>query len=69
MKLETKETALQNLLNAGYAAEITATGLDVRGDNWSVHYSDLGQDHNEYSGEVPSEVEALAVWDDASTRA
>lgn len=64
----TKETALQNLLSAGYAAEITTTGLNVRGDNWSVHYSDLGQDHNKYSGNVPSEVEALAVWDDASTR-
>lgn len=64
----TKETALQNLLSAGYTAEITTTGLNVRGDNWSVHYSDRGQDHNEYFGNVPSEVETLAVWDDASTR-
>lgn len=66
--MNTKKTALQNLLTAGYAAEITSTGLNVRGQNWSVHYSDLGQDHNEYSGQIPDEVEALAVWDDASTR-
>ena len=60
-----KQTALKNLLSAGYAAALTGTGLEVRGSNWSVHYADHGQDFNEYRGEVPSEVEELAVWDDA----
>jgi hypothetical protein len=64
----TKEQALTNLTKAGYAAEITKTGLDVRGDGWNVHYDDRGQDHNEYTGQVPARVEELAVWDDASTR-
>ena len=64
----TKEQALTNLTEAGYAAEITKTGLDVRGDGWSAHYDDRGQDHNEYIGQVPAKVEELAVWDDASTR-
>ena len=62
----TKEQALKNLTEAGYAAAITKTGLDVRGEGWSVHYDDRGQDHNEYTGSVPSEVETLAVWDDAT---
>ena len=64
----TKENALKNLTAAGYNAEITKTGLDVRGDDWSVHYDDRGQDYNEYSGNVPAKVEELAVWDDATTR-
>ena len=64
----TLEQALTNLTEAGYAAEITKTGLDVRGDGWSAHYDDRGQDHNEYIGQVPAKVEELAVWDDASTR-
>ena len=63
-----KEQALTNLTEAGYAAEITKTGLDVRGDGWSAHYDDRGQDHNVYIGQAPAKVEELAVWDDASTR-
>lgn len=66
--MKTKKTALQNLISAGHNAEITSTGLNVRGDNWSAHYSDLGQDHNAYSGQTPNEVEQLAVWDEESTR-
>ncbi len=64
----TKEQALKSLTEAGYAAELTKTGLDVRGEGWSVHYDDRGQDYNEYNGNVPAKVEELAVWDDATTR-
>ena len=64
----TKENALKNLTAAGYEAAITKTGLDVRGEGWSVHYDDRGQDYNEYNGAVPAKVEELAVWDDATTR-
>lgn len=64
----TKENALKNLTAAGFNAEITRTGLDVRGEGWSVHYDDRGQDYNEYNGSIPSQVEELAVWDDATTR-
>jgi hypothetical protein len=68
MKEETKQSALKKLIDAGYAAALTATGLEVRGENWSVHYADRGQDFNEYHGDVPSEVEELAVWNDPTTR-
>lgn len=66
--MNTKESALKKLIAAGYASEITANGLRVSGQGWEVHYDDRGQDWNTYSGKVPSEVETLAVWDDASTR-
>jgi len=68
MKEETKQSALKNLIDAGYAAALTATGLEVRGENWSVHYADRGQDFNEYHGDVPGKVEELAVWNDPTTR-
>ena len=64
----TKQSALKKLIDAGYDAELTANGIEVRGENWRVHYADRGQDFNEYHGDVPSEVEELAVWDDATTR-
>lgn len=64
----TKEQSLKKLTDAGYSAEITKTGLDVCGEGWSVHYDDRGQDYNEYHGSIPSQVDELAVWDDATTR-
>lgn len=64
----TKQNALESLIAAGFASELTQTGLDVRGEGWNAHYDDRGQDYNEYNGSVPAKVEELAVWDDASTR-
>ena len=68
----TKTAALNRLLAAGYNATITATGITVSGTAdgtpWSAHYADAGQDANTYAGPVPAEVDALCVWDDASTR-
>jgi len=66
--MKTKKNALQTLIAAGFDAALTANGIEVRGENWSVHYADKGQDWNEYHGNVPSKVEELAAWDDAATR-
>jgi hypothetical protein len=64
----TKTLAFVNLIEAGYSAVLTKSGLDVRGEGWSVHYDDRGQDQNEYIGDVPPKVDEMAVWDDATTR-
>jgi hypothetical protein len=69
----TKTDALNRLLAAGYNATSTEAGICVSGTldgaHWSAFYADAGQDANTYNGPVPSEVDALCVWDDASTRA
>jgi hypothetical protein len=69
----TKAAAFNRLLAAGYNATRSATGITVSGTHdgahWSAFYADAGQDANTYNGPVPSEVDALCVWDDASTRA
>ena len=68
MKTHTKTSALTALRVAGYNAELNAAGLRVWGDNWEAQFTDLGQDHDAFTGDVPSKVHDLAVWDDASTR-
>ena len=66
--MKTKNSALTNLISAGQGAELNAAGLRVWGDNWEAQFTDLGQDHDTFSGDVPAQVHELAVWDDASTR-
>ena len=68
-KMKTKTSALTALLAAGFNAELNAAGLRVWGDNWEAQFTDLGQDHDTFTGQVPEQVHELAVWDDASTRA
>jgi len=67
-KPKTKTSALTALISAGFNAELNAAGLRVWGDNWEAQFTDLGQDHDTFTGDVPSQVQNLAVWDDASTR-
>jgi biotin operon repressor len=64
----TKEAAISRLEKAGYNAETVPGGVVVKGEDWEAFFADSGQDGNTYSGNVPSEVEALAVWDDTTTR-
>lgn len=64
----TKQAAAKKLIAAGYNCSVTDTGLYVWGDGWSATYGDRGQDHNGYIGNVPEEVELLAVWDNETTR-
>lgn len=64
----TKESAMKSLIAAGFAAEMTDTGIDVRGDGWNVHYDDRGQGWNIYNGTIPTKVEELAAWDDETSR-
>lgn len=66
--MKTKNSALTNLLSAGFNAELNAAGLRVWGDNWEAQFTDLGQDHDTFTADVPSQVHDLAVWDAASTR-
>jgi hypothetical protein len=66
--MKTKNSALTALLAAGFNAELNAAGLRVWGDSWEAQFTDLGQDHDTFSGDVPAQVHELAVWDDASTR-
>lgn len=64
----TKEAAITRLENAGYNAEAVTGGVVVKGEGWEAFFADGGQDGNTYTGNVPSEVDDLAVWDDAATR-
>jgi hypothetical protein len=66
--MKTKNLALTNLLSAGFKAELNAAGLRVWGDDWEAQFTDLGQDHDTFTGQVPAKVHELAVWDDATTR-
>ena len=66
--MKTKNSALTALLAAGFNAELNAAGLRVWGDNWEAQFTDLGQDHDTFIGQVPEQVHELAVWDDAATR-
>jgi hypothetical protein len=67
--MKTKTSALTALRAAGFNAQLTTAGLRVWGDNWEAQFTDLGQDHDTFAGDVPAQVHELAVWDDASTRA
>jgi len=66
--MKTKNSALTALLAAGFNAELNAAGLRVWGDNWEAQFTDLGQDHDTFTGQVPEQVHELAVWDDDATR-
>ena len=66
--MKTKTSALTALISAGFNAELNAAGLRVWGDNWEVQFTDLGQDHDTFTGDVPSIVHDLAVWDCEETR-
>lgn len=68
MKTNTKAAALNRLTDAGYKAELTKTGLRVTGPDWSVEFSDKGQDFDQRSGNVPSRVDELSCWDAPTTR-
>jgi hypothetical protein len=67
--MKTKNSALTALRAAGFNAELNAAGLRVWSDSWEAQFTDLGQDHDAFTGDVPAQVHELAVWDDASTRA
>ena len=67
--MKTKTSALTALRAAGFNAELNAAGLRVWSDSWEAQFTDLGQDHDTFAGDVPAQVHELAVWDDASTRA
>lgn len=64
----TKQVAYNKLTKAGYSATIERDGLSVTGNAWAVFYSDRGQDYNSYTGNVPPEVDDLAVWDEPEAR-
>ena len=63
-----REAAIIRLQNAGYSAEAAYGGVAVKGEGWEAFFADSGQDSNTYTGRVPSQVDDLAVWDDATTR-
>jgi hypothetical protein len=67
-KMKTKTSAFTALISAGFNAELNAAGLRVWGDNWEAQVTDLGQDHDTLTGDVPSIVHDLAVWDCEETR-
>lgn len=58
--------AFERLEAAGYDATISHNdeGLFVSGDDWEAFFSAHGQDHDTFSGDVPSEVHDLATWDE-----
>jgi hypothetical protein len=64
----TKAAAISCLEKAGYNAETVPGGIVVKAADWEAFFADSGQDGNTYSGNVPPEVETLAVWDDPTTR-
>ena len=64
MKTPTKNTALAALQNAGFNAELNTLGLRAWGDNWEAQFTDAGQDHDTFTGQIPSLVHKLAVWDE-----
>jgi hypothetical protein len=64
----TKQTAIKKLTAEGFNAELTTTGMRVWGEGWEANFTDAGQDSDTFSGDVPSRVHDLAVWDDESTR-
>jgi len=66
--MKTKNSALTALLAAGFNGELNAAGLRAWGDSWEAQFTDLGQDHDTFLGDVPAQVHELAVWDAASTR-
>ena len=66
--MKTKTSALTALISAGFNAELNSAGLRVWGDNWEAQFTDLGQDHDTFAGDVPSIVHDLAVWDCEETR-
>jgi hypothetical protein len=67
--MKTKTSALTALRAAGFNAQLNAAGLRVWGDNWEAQFTDLGQDHDTFAGDVPAQVHELAVWDDPFARA
>jgi hypothetical protein len=66
--MKTKTSALTALRAAGFNAQLNAAGLRVWGDNWEAQFTDLGQDHDTFAGDVPAQVHELAVWDDPFAR-
>ena len=65
----TKQAAFDRIIDTGFDAILTPTGVDVFGMGWFAHYNDKGQDVNRFRGQVPSQLEELAVWDDETARA